>query len=329
MQTINITKEINNWQYSANVDLSQNKMNLNIIPKENIPIPDILVKYYRLNSYNVDAITHNYLYASHPFELNDPFDCFSKLIASNNIPLEMCIRFMNLFQMPEEKVTELYSSQKNQLFKTIESLFYDYTYSKIGIISMTSDPISMQMWTYYCDHKGFQIAFKTSNLKSQLHGPFPINYVKESSSIDFTENVFIAALFQSNIKSNSWVKENEWRFLFESIDPLKLPNKKELWDKQIDRKFNYDKSDIEEVVLGFLFFDNDHIIDYLKDVITYDFSLCKNKDELTILLDYLIENSDLKVSLIYMYNDLEFKLCKRQIEIQKIRDNVYSYKRLE
>jgi len=155
MDNLSMIKEINDWKYSAIVDLSTNKWNLDIKPKEIIPIPDKLVKYYGLKNHNIDALTNNYLYASHPYDLNDPFDCFSNLISFINIPLDMCVRFMSLFEMSAKRVKELYNTQRQKLYNTIESLFYDYTYSKIGIISMTSNSTDMQMWTYYSEHNGF------------------------------------------------------------------------------------------------------------------------------------------------------------------------------
>jgi hypothetical protein len=328
MDNQTMTKVIHDWKYSANVDLSKQKMDLQIIPKDNIPVPDKLVKYYGLKTHNVDAMIKNYLYASHPFDLNDPFDCFSKLISFDNIPLDMCIRFMSLFGMPKDKTIELYNTKKADLFKTIESNFYDYSYSKIGIISMTKESLDMLMWTYYTEHRGFQVVFKTDNLKKILHGPFRINYIKTPTSVDFSDNVFIAALYQSNAKSDLWINENEWRFIGESFEPMRLPNRKELWDKQKERKFYYNKSDIDEIILGFSFFETDYCIDYSNNKFTFDFSKSDKLNEFVNLLDYLINNRDIKVSLFYIYNSLEYKITKRLIQIDKVKDNVYSYKQI-
>lgn len=325
MSEINTSKEINDWHYSFEVDLTTNKITFEIKPKQIIPIPAKIVKYYGLTNHSIDALINNYIYASHPFDLNDPFDCFTSLISYDNIPLDICIRFMSLFGKEEAEVKELYEKDQKQLFSIIEDQFYDYIYSKIGIISMTSDSTNMQMWAYYTGHKGFQIVFKCDSLKNKLHGPFPINYVKESSSIAFSDNGFIASLFQTNIKSSSWVNENEWRFLYESIEPLRLPNRPDLWDKQKERKFKYDTTDIDEIVLAFSFFDHHSVIDYSSGVATYDFTDSKDKDNLIRILDYLISNSEIKVSLIHLVNDLEFKLTKKPILISKIKDYTYSY----
>jgi hypothetical protein len=51
-------------------------MKFQIIPPFTVNKPTELYKFYRVNSYSIDAVTKGYFYASHPFELNDPFDCF-------------------------------------------------------------------------------------------------------------------------------------------------------------------------------------------------------------------------------------------------------------
>ena len=42
-------------------------------------------KYYALNKTSVDALTHMYLYATHPCQLNDPLDCADDLIIFDDI----------------------------------------------------------------------------------------------------------------------------------------------------------------------------------------------------------------------------------------------------
>ncbi len=319
-------KEINDWEYDVKIDSSKNKLILDITPKQIIPTPKKLVKYYDLNAHNVDALKNSYLYASHPYDLNDPFDCYVKFVSFEKIPLDICVRFMSLFGMDEAKVNELYNTNQKQLFNTIQKQYYDYTYSKIGIISMTLESTDMQMWAYYCGHKGFQIIFKTEELKKIAHGPFPINYTKELTPIEFSDNAFISTLFQTNIKSSSWIRENEWRFLYESFDPLRLPNRQELWDKQKERKLTYLKSDIDEIVLGFLFFDPNYATDYSNGISTFNFTELSNKDNLIDVLEFIVTNLDINVSLIYLKDDFKLELTKRLILIEKIKDNIYSYK---
>ena len=36
--------------------------------------PEYLFKYYSFGKYSIDALINNYLYASHPYELNDILD---------------------------------------------------------------------------------------------------------------------------------------------------------------------------------------------------------------------------------------------------------------
>lgn len=322
-------KEINDWEYEVKTDNLTNKLILDIRPKQEIPIPTKLVKYYDLNDNNVDALKNSYLYTSHPYELNDPFDCYIKFISFEKIPLEICVRFMKLFGMNEEKVNELYNTNQKKLFNTIQKLYFDYTYSKIGIISMTLDSTDMQMWAYYCGHRGFQIVFKTEEIKKIAHGPFPINYTKEFTRIEFSDNAFISTLYQTNIKSSSWVRENEWRFLYESFDPMRLPNKPELWEKQKERKLRYKKADIDEIVLGFLFFDHNCSTNYENGISTFDFSKLNKKNNLIDVLEFLVNNQDINVSLIYLKDNSKLELTKKRVLIEKINDNVFNYKLYE
>ncbi len=273
-------------------------------------------------------LINNYIYASHPAELNDPFDCFYKLISFENIPLDMCIRFFKLFNVKEEKVIELFSTDKKKLIDNIYGLFYDYTYSTLGILSMTENSLNMQMWSYYGKHQGFQVSFKTESLKEILHGPFPLNYIIKPDSIDFSDNIFISALYQTNIKSDSWKNENEWRYLYESKSPMWIPNRGEPWSTYGDRKVKYHKLDIDEIVLGFSFFDNRLALDYTEYSATFDFTNFNKKDVIKKLLDYLIENNDLKIKLIHLKDDLDFRLAKQPISISKLDDNIYYYERL-
>jgi hypothetical protein len=321
-------KKINNWTYSADVKLQTRKMQFEVLPDKLISKPKKLVKYYSLSKNSIDSLINNYLYTSHPFDLNDPFDCFCRLVSFSDIPLDICIRFMQEFNNPREKVMELYNKDKAKLYATMEAIYYDFIYSMMGIISMTQNPLDIKMWAYYTGHKGILVSFKTENLSKILHGPFPINYTSSSEPIKFSEDGFISALYQTNIKSMSWKPEKEWRFIHESFDRMRLPNHPELWDKYKERKCKYDLHDVNEVVLGFSFFDHNNCTDFSNGTATYDFTQFSDRELVVNLLDYLIENK-INVSLIYVKDDLTFKLTKKLIQIKRIKDNIYTYKRLQ
>ena len=328
MSQYKMTKKINNWEYNAEVDFSTKKMSLYINPDRKTRITEKLVKYYGLSKYSVDAIVNKYLYASHPFDLNDPFDCFFKLVSFNDIPLEICVRFMKVFNNSEEEAKKLYEENRQKLFATIEAIYYDYIYSMMGIISTTNNQLDIKMWAYYTGHKGFQISFKTSNLSKKLHGPFPINYVESSDAIEFSDNGFISALFQTNVKSQAWKPEKEWRYVYESFDRMRLPNHPEFDDIFKERKAYYDKNDVNEIVFGFSFFDKNLCVDFSNETATYDYSKSIDKETISKLLDFVIDNK-INTSLVYLKSDLDFKLTKKLIKVTKLDEYRYSCRRLQ
>lgn len=320
-------EKIQNWEYHASVDLSKQIMYLAIIPEPKVDKPDNLVKYYSISKNSIEALTKGYLFASHPYQLNDPFDCFESILNFNDIPLDMCIRFLSLWGLQKDKVIDSYNKEKVALMKDIKRLFYDFTYAKMGIVSMTEDSLNMQMWTHYAKHDGFQIIFQVNKLPKVLHGPFPIHYVKSVMSLNFSDNVYIAALYQTNVKSDTWEKKKEWRFIAESFEPMKLPNRPELWEQQKDRKVNYDISAIKEIVLGFLFFHSDYCINDNNGEYQFDFQKHDNKVLICQVLDFVINNFQIPVYLIQLINNLNFNLIKLPIDIEKLDDSKYKYKK--
>src|SRR5690606_22336459 len=60
--------EFNGFRYLSN----SNEPKLDIVHNKNKP--EYICKYYSISKYSVEALLNGYLYASHPFELNDIFD---------------------------------------------------------------------------------------------------------------------------------------------------------------------------------------------------------------------------------------------------------------
>lgn len=68
------------WKYNVTGD--ENNLIMEVIPpKDKLkPLPETLFKIYPLNSNSIDALLNSYIYASHPSEFNDLFDCHKDLI---------------------------------------------------------------------------------------------------------------------------------------------------------------------------------------------------------------------------------------------------------
>lgn len=70
------------WKYRFNE--SDRVTPFEVIPKDEYPIPDTMFKFYALNDFSLDALLNGYVYATHPSEFNDLYDCHEQLIIYKN-----------------------------------------------------------------------------------------------------------------------------------------------------------------------------------------------------------------------------------------------------
>jgi len=319
---MNKTYRLSGWDYTLN---SIDPMKFSVKPSIDIVYPNELMKYYRISEYSVDSFINNYFYASHPYELNDPFDCFEGLINFENVTLETYKRFFCTYtKSTEEKIEELYNTDIDKLKRYFKPQLNDFLLSKIGIISLTCNQLNMLMWAHYSNHSGFMTVYDVPGLERQFHGPFPINYIDKADSFDINENPHLSVLYLTNIKSNCWSYENEWRLIAESPNPMKLPHRFG-FPNLVDRKFPFPKETLKEVVLGFNFFDYNSIVEKRDDFIIADFKDLSDCNLRIKVLEHII-SSDLIVSMIHLYDNLEFKLAKKEIVIEKFDKTIYGFK---
>jgi hypothetical protein len=314
--------QLSGWGYALdNVD----PMRFSVHPSFKIETPEVLYKYYRVNEYSIDSLINRYLYASHPFELNDPFDCFSYLLDFSNISLETYKRFFCTFTNASESyVIKLYNSNIEKLNKYFIGQFFDFLLARIGVISLTENPEDMLMWTHYSSHTGFVLVFNVSELEELFHGPFPINYVEHPETFDINIDPHLSILYLTNIKSKCWLYENEWRLIAERAKPMKLPNRSDLSNLD-ERKFLYPKSTLKEIILGFDFFIHDLCVGEQDGYYIFDFIGPPDSDLRIRLLNFIIENGFV-VSLIHLNNNLGFKLTKKEIAIKYFSATKFGYK---
>ncbi|MBR4917904.1 MAG: DUF2971 domain-containing protein [Bacteroidales bacterium] len=226
-----------------------------IIPDRNIDRPKTFYKYYALKDTSVDALTHTYIYATHPRQLNDLFDCNPNILDFDNVKAVRdalnCSRFA---QMSDEEIfTDDYRTLAQMTFTTL-------IYKNLGIFSMAKKPDNPLMWAYYTNNCGFCVEYDLSQFGFKHHGPFPINYCDVSEPIRMSQirDAHLAMLAQTNIKQPYWKHEDEWRLLVESPDDVNLTcygiKDYELFGGY-DRKFSIPVGSIKRVVLGMSFFD--------------------------------------------------------------------------
>lgn len=320
--------EVNGVKYSTKTDFE----NQTIIFAVDNPLkhdkPGALYKYYPLNERSIDSVLKHYLFSPHPSFLNDKYDCSGELIDYSNLTLDHYInRFsMELKLYSEEKVRELYNSDKKWV---LERTFSDFNliilFMKFGIISLTEDHKNILMWAYYSQNSGFAVKYKTALLPNDFFGPFPINYCEKLEKIDFAMcDSPLCVLYQSNIKHNQWQLEKEWRYLTYNRDGKYHPNYSATDIKT--RKYFYDLSAVEEVILGYDFF-NPKEIQYPLRTAEYDIINLSGKKSLGLkklkrkLLEHVVKKS-IPCKQIIRHRS-EFLLDAVEVKIERLSSNKF------
>jgi hypothetical protein len=240
--------------------------------KHKLKRPENIFKFYALNQYNIDALTNGYFYASHPFELNDFFDCNRYLFyTSKDLPFALYQEIFN--ELKKEEIKDIYLKdiklpQKcDYILRTLWEIFTN----KFGIISTTAEGNNPLMWPHYCQEKGFQLKFNTDKIEKSIKdgvtegeylGFFPVNYCDKLKPIDinkFRNNMYVPLCYATNLKLKDWSYEKEWRFVI-SKDHMGIPfSKTALYPKKdhfvkLENRFGYyDKGLVEEITLGMNF----------------------------------------------------------------------------
>lgn len=237
-------------------------------------VPDHLYKYYGISEYNVNALINSYLYASHPYELNDILDSSRFLFTvSEPFHFEVYKRLFKkgVFESLEDLRNFYEEDIKNDCGGYI-SAFYSLISKMFGIISLSENENNDLMWPHYTQEKGFQLKFKSKilydgivnklNPNDRLIGLFPINYSPRILPIDISKfrGYRIPFVYSTNIKFDKWRYENEWRILISKPNmgiPFSKPGFSDLKDHNFipeNRYISYDIDSIENICLGMNFF---------------------------------------------------------------------------
>ncbi len=288
------------WEYNG--DLSTM---FRIENKDNIQdkIPNFLTKYYSLTDFNVDAFLNNYIYAAHPKELNDPFDSYSKLIDTSNIN-EKDIDFVEA-RLPVY-INRDYILGNNGVNKDMFiEMFYDFIFEGTGIISMTdAKNQNPSLWANYTNnHRGFSITFKSESVKQIAMGPFKVDYIDTLEKLTYENKNFNAlVLWLISIKSKYWSTEEEWRFIGRGIDKMYIPFQhygREMDLKKQNRKLYLPENAIENVTLGYFFFNYDNKMLNNRNQVVVDLNK-ENDQELKIKLLNHIKNNNISLSMVFL-----------------------------
>lgn len=324
----NLFKTKDKWVYSA---IKNNKnVEYKVTTPDNKKIPEHLCKYYSFADRNFDALFRSYIYASHPYEFNDPYDCHEKIININS-KKAACQLYNSIFS--EDEKIKCKQADYNELIPKLQIKFKEVIYRNFGLISLTEKSDNMQMWAHYSNHTGFAIEFDTSKLdfgQNKFHGPFPINYQlsHEQINLEDIDERFVTVLYQTNIKEIGWEYEKEWRILIEPTENEYLDSPFSKYDKKDlglrSRKFNYSKNAITKLIFGIKFFEPEEIkiMDNQELEITPQ-NIIGNKVK---ALDFIIDNN-LNAAICLLKNN--YKITPNNINIKKNDGGTYIFKIIE
>ena len=321
-----------NWDY-----LYKNKA---FYIKHDKETPPSFFKYYSVTEKSIDSFTKSQFFFSHPLHFNDPFDSSFQLIDLTNLEQNEIVNFYSInreftflknvkdHHSLRDKIIKALNTEKKDFINRTLTYYWNMIFKEIGIFSMTGSGENLLLWSYYNSHKGFAVEFADFPIDNlNTFGPFPVNYAANYEVI-YPKNAELKneeLLYLTNIKSDQWKHEEEWRIILKRKD-LSIPHFSYLNHKNENRLFNYSPSIIKSVILGFSFFagfymtllgegTNDIEVE-IKDLTD---STLKLKAE---LLNHLVSNH-IKVKQVQTEDDKTFKVrtveVKELIEIEKFK----------
>lgn len=243
--------ECDGWMYRA-YNRADRLIDFEVEKPGGYSIPETLFKMYSLSKHSLDALQNSYLYATHPNQLNDIFDCHAGLVEFDDLNL---IKEFFGSEYDEKDLIKKFVERDEALFHRTAVNFKEIFYRYYGIISLTDNPNNIQMWSYYNNHEGFLVELVTEGLDGAYNGPFPINYQDKAKPVKISEARSSALIYQCGIKHIDWQHEKEWRLFVSSREPMESKGFKKLEEiGGLPREFKYKKEIIRSIALGNKFF---------------------------------------------------------------------------
>lgn len=288
-------------------------------------VPACFFKYYALNTYSIEALTECYVYATHPNKFNDSIDCNSQILNFQNATKEDIEALYGPFY---NNALEIYETEQN-LKQNIAEHFKLIAYKHIGIISLATKNDSIYHWSNYSQNaSGFCVEFDVKKFPFRYLGPFPMHYVDKIAQFDVHNNISIALLIQTNIKTKDWRHEQEWRLLVSNPNGSDFDYWNEdgsyntLFNSANDhnRKMKYPLNAIKSITLGECFFNSPDIKRY---------SITKQEEEIiflnekTILHRQILDFIEHKPFAVYEIYNILGVLKLQEIKIIKLQKHIY------
>lgn len=312
--------------------------------------PCEVYKYYSISENSIKALQNLSLYATHPFLFNDSIDSSELILDFKNISKERYIDFYKRIIIPEEfakyDFDKNFEDDKRQNFFNIRNFVFTHFSRNIGIISLTTIPFNILMWSHYTNETGFVLELNTKKLIANFKSENPdvnnycfrpIQYVEQIEFINMFSNNFstpdIPLLYITNVKRNEWKYEDEWRLSVYKNDmgiPFSkyYPQTKDFPGTN-NRFFKYSFETIESISLGKHFFNGkncESVADgnVLKLYNREDNNNKKNDLLFIELVNHLVEKHNDRL---YMSGEFEegnvLKRSLGKIALEKLSENTF------
>lgn len=168
------------------------------------------------NDRNIEALAENFIWASDIASLNDPYECSSQFLIEQEI--KTVSRIFSIQLEAKQKIISAINDLKSQT-------------NKVGIYSMSLDPLSPTMWaSYAASERGFCIGYNIELLKKHHSAPLKVHeclveYKDKEPSISLLDirdnNVLLTKLYAT--KSKEWQYEKEIRLIFDGKGKKEYP----------------------------------------------------------------------------------------------------------
>jgi hypothetical protein len=244
--------------------------------------PKALYKYYSSNENNFNAISNTNLFCSHPFHFNDLTDSTPLSYNFKDLTFE---EYKNYYGdlVDENLLLMSYEEDKLNLFRNYCNHYYSELNSYFGFLSLSKNEMNNLMWGHYSGDSGFKVKFNTEKLLESIKKKnnqnilfFPIKYIKNKLHIDTNHyGSYFPLLIDISTKVKDWAYEKEWRIVITKTAmsvPNSLVSVEEDYKGKNNRFASYDSDSIEEIVLGFNFFNGKN----------FSNKILKTSDEYTI-----------------------------------------------
>ena len=303
--------------------------------------PENFFKYYSPSKFSFDAIFKNYFFLSHPFNFNDSVDSSELFWDFKNLSEKDFRIFWSSKGYSDKYIEEIYPGEKLSGFVSTRRNFFLQETQKVGIVSLTNNPLNTLMWGHYSGETGFMIEIDKKKFLEkifQLNRPglndyilYPINYVESLKTIQMPgefPSADVPFLYSFGTKLESWSYEEEWRLVcFKNNMGVPLSKVSALKDDipgKFERKINYPKEAIIKIILGKTFFNRDFVSKVNSTTPDKPITYYLKHSRISGFLDYLVSNYPDKIYLSgTMDIDGELKRSYEKIDIKKLNYNVY------